>query len=410
LQNAVNSEVESLQQAIEYQSRIRTGSALSWRASMKLPSKTIVVIGVALIFGGAIIWHFVHAELIARRLMKVAADCRIRAEQGDAESQFRLGAMYFNGMGVPKDYAEAFHWYRQSAEKGYAKAEHNLGEMYLEGKGVPQDYVEAERWCRKAAEHGDPRAQDGLGFLYFRGKGVAQDYSEAAHWYRKSAEQGFANAQYDLGYLYYYGYGVPQDRVEASRLFHQAAAQGNDDARRAIGLNRVHMPAISKTILPGELLASFFFGVLFVKSGQSHRTRAQVAAGVVALLLILSFVLDLFWYSYIGHLQSSTSFTALYFVRQLVSGVIVAMAGTIVHARSAKVVLIASVTLFIGFVVYGVVHSELRHIPLTIRFFCFSGLFIGMFIPSAVFLWLDTKTTGRGLHGKGAAAAPVAAE
>jgi hypothetical protein len=206
-----------------------------------------------------------------------------------------------------------------------------------------------------------------------------------------------------VGYMYYYGYGVPQDRVEASRLFHQAAAQGNENARQAIGLNKVHVPVISKIILPSKFLASFFFGFVFLKSGQSHRNRAKVATGVVALLFILSFVLDLFWYSYIGHLQSSTTFTALYFVR-------LAMGGPIIHARSAKVVLMASVALFIGFVVYSVVISELRHIPVTIRFFCFSGLFIGMFIPSAIFVWLDTKRTGPELNGKGEAATPVAAK
>jgi hypothetical protein len=100
----------------------------------------------------------------------------------------------------------------------------------------------------------------------------------------------------------------------------------------------------------------------------------------------------------------------LYFVRHLVAGVIVAMGGTIIHARSATVVLISSVALFIGFVVYGVVISELRHIPVTVRFFCFSGLFIGMFIPSAIFVCLDTKRAGRELNGEGEAAAPVAAK
>ena len=187
-------------------------------------------------------------------------------------------------------------------------------------------------------------------------------------------------------------------------------SQGNENARRAIGLNKVHVPVISKIILLFKFLASFFFGFFFLKSGRSHRNRAKVGTCAVALLFILSFLLDLFWYSYIGHLQSSATFTALYFVRHLVGGVIVAMGGTIIHARSAKVVLMSSVALIIGFVVYGVVISELRHIPVTVRFFCFSGLFIGMFIPLTIFVWLDTKRTGRKLNGEGEAAAPVAAK
>lgn len=372
---------------------------------MKLRSKIVGASCVALIFGGAVIWHFVHAELIARHLANNAVACRLRAEQGDAESQFRLGWMYSKGQGVPKDYVEAVRWYRKSAEQGYAKAEYNLSDLYREGKGVPQDYAQAERWCRKAAEQGDPKAEDGVGFMYFQGEGIAQDYSEAAHWYRKSAEQGYAPAQYDLGYMYYYGYGVPQDRVEANRLFHQAAAQGNEDARRTIGLNKVHLPGISKITLPLKLLASLYFGVVFLKSGQGHRSRAQV--GMAALMLLSAFVLDLFWYSYMGHLQSSTTVTALYVIRHFVDGVIVALLASVVHAKSTKLVLISAAALFLGFTLFGIVRSELMHVPLTIRFLCFVGLPIGMSIPSAILLWLDSKRTGQEPSGKGETAAPV---
>ena len=377
---------------------------------MKLRSKIVGVSCLALIFGGAVIWHFVNAELIARRLANNSAACRIRAEQGDAESQFRLGSMYSKGQGVPKDYIEAVRWYRKSAEQGYAKAEYNLSGMYREGQGVPQDYALAERWCRKAAEQGDPKAEDGLGFMYFRGEGTAQDYLEAANWYRKSAEQGYAPAQYDLGYMYYYGYGMSQDRVEANRLFHQAAAQGNEDARRAIGWNKAHVPAVSGIVIPLKFLASLFFGVAFLKSGQSRRTRAQIATGLAALLLMSAVALDLFWYSYVGHLQSSTTLTALYLVRHLLSGAIIAMLAFTVHAKSAKIVLIAAGALFLGFTLFGIVRSELRHIPLTVRFLCFVGLPIGMSIPSAILLWLDRKGSGQGLDGKRDAAVPATAK
>src|SRR5450631_3948701 len=40
------------------------------------------------------------------------------AERGDAQAQASLGAMYEAGQGVPKDYAAAVSWMRQSAEQG----------------------------------------------------------------------------------------------------------------------------------------------------------------------------------------------------------------------------------------------------------------------------------------------------
>ena len=39
-----------------------------------------------------------------------AADITIRAEQGNAEAQYRLGRMYQGGQGVPQDYAEDAKW------------------------------------------------------------------------------------------------------------------------------------------------------------------------------------------------------------------------------------------------------------------------------------------------------------
>jgi TPR repeat protein len=113
-----------------------------------------------------------------RRFAKRAAEYRVRAEQGDPKSQWALGAMYYYGKGVSKDYAEAVRWYRKSAEQGDPTGEYSLAHMYHYGKGVPQDDSEAERWCRKAAEQGNALAQDALGIIYRRGEGVIADDAE----------------------------------------------------------------------------------------------------------------------------------------------------------------------------------------------------------------------------------------
>ena len=78
------------------------------------------------------------------------------AEQGKADAQLGLGAMYFYGQGVPQDYAEAVKWYRLAAEQGQADAQIALGFMYYFGHGVPQDYVQAHMWYSLAAERSSP--------------------------------------------------------------------------------------------------------------------------------------------------------------------------------------------------------------------------------------------------------------
>ena len=104
------------------------------------------------------------------------------ADQGSAEAQFWLGAMYEHGQGVAHDYREARHWVRLAAEQGNPLAQTFLGIAYGEGRGVIQDYREAIKWTRLAAEQGQAAAQLYLGFMYEEGIGVAQDYQRAYMW------------------------------------------------------------------------------------------------------------------------------------------------------------------------------------------------------------------------------------
>ena len=76
------------------------------------------------------------------------------AEQGNADAQYNLGAMYDKGQGVPQDYAEAVKWYRMGAEQGDAFAQVVLGVRYGNGQGVPQDYVLAHMWLNLAVAQG----------------------------------------------------------------------------------------------------------------------------------------------------------------------------------------------------------------------------------------------------------------
>jgi len=80
------------------------------------------------------------------------------AEQGDAQAQNALGAMYYNGKGVTEDFKEAVRWYRLAAAQGYASAQLNLGAMYYEGKGVAEDFIRAYMWLSIAAAKGNANA------------------------------------------------------------------------------------------------------------------------------------------------------------------------------------------------------------------------------------------------------------
>jgi TPR repeat protein len=66
--------------------------------------------------------------------------------------------MYYQGRGVPQDYTEAVKWYRLAAEQGYADAQYNLVAMYANGLGFIQDFVKAHMWANIAASLGNEDA------------------------------------------------------------------------------------------------------------------------------------------------------------------------------------------------------------------------------------------------------------
>lgn len=168
------------------------------------------------------------------------------AEQGDAKSQCELAKAYLEG----RD-AEAVKWFRKAADQGFAEAQGWVGALYDAGLGVMLNHFEAAKWYRKAAEQGDVWAQLNLGWMYDQGRNVKkplpasiggfqifslvddgggvikQDYAEAVKWYRKAAEQGSDSAQSHLGWMYLEGRGVNKSSVEAERWLRMAAEQGD---------------------------------------------------------------------------------------------------------------------------------------------------------------------------------------
>ena len=176
-------------------------------------------------------------EEVSREAFAEAAKViRKDAVQGVAEAQFKLGAMYHNGQGVPQDQIEAAEWFRKAAEQGYTKAQNAIGAMYQKGLGVPKDHAEAIIWFRKAADEHDPDAYFNLGVTYQHGLGVPTDYAEAASWYQKAAAIGHVTSRFSLGVMYQKGLGVPQDDAEAVTWYRYAAEKGDSRAQQSLGL------------------------------------------------------------------------------------------------------------------------------------------------------------------------------
>jgi len=98
--------------------------------------------------------------------------------------QTTLGGLYFDGLGVTQNYAQAAFWYGKAAEQGIAEAQYKLGVLYCYGQGVPQNNAQAAAWWLKATDQAYAAAQDGQGAAAFMlmALGAPLDYAEACFW------------------------------------------------------------------------------------------------------------------------------------------------------------------------------------------------------------------------------------
>ena len=149
-----------------------------------------------------------------------------------AEAQFLLGTMYYEGKGLPQDDYAAMQWFRKAADLDHSgdlknhfaiRAQFRLGTFYLQED--KKDRQEAMQWFRKAAEHGHAEAQFKLGTLY--AEGDKTNGNRAMRWFRKAAVQGQIDAQVVLSLMYFRGQGVRQDLTQGQHWLNRAAAQGH---------------------------------------------------------------------------------------------------------------------------------------------------------------------------------------
>jgi uncharacterized protein len=121
-----------------------------------------------------------------------------KAEAGDVEAQYQLGAAYDAGRDVRRDLPEAIRWYRRAADAGHIEAQNSVGSaLQAEGR-----YEEAAAWYEKAAARGHMRSVSNLAALYDAGLGVAQDRNKAFDLWARAAEFGWAEAMWNLANLY----------------------------------------------------------------------------------------------------------------------------------------------------------------------------------------------------------------
>ena len=176
-----------------------------------------------------------------------AAWLRRAADFNQPQAQYELGACYYQGKGVPRDFTAARQWWTRAAEQGLADAQFNAGLMAVRGLGGPADVDSGLAWYQQAADQGHALAAYALGVVYSRGHRL--DAQRAHDWFAKAAGQGVAESQYNLGVLV-----EPRDLDEAVELYRHAADQGLQVAADKLAVLAPHrVPSVNLPLPPAAM-------------------------------------------------------------------------------------------------------------------------------------------------------------
>lgn len=167
-----------------------------------------------------------------------------RAENGDAEAQYRLATVLETGWdSVPADSVRALDLMQRSARNGFPPAMNYLG--YLYGKGykvgdrklIPVDRDSSVMWLRRSADAGDPRAVSNLAYLLLNDSTIGLTPAERVHndsiayvYLQKGTTAQIPTAFSMLGDMYRDGRWVKRDTLKAAANYEAALERGLGDA------------------------------------------------------------------------------------------------------------------------------------------------------------------------------------
>ena len=133
-----------------------------------------------------------------------------KARQGDAESQWQVGATYAK----LNDPIRALPMLRSAAEAGHPQAATLLGWFHESGRGTEKNLEEARRWYRAGVDRGQADAMAALGRLLLKEPG-AESRQATQQLLQRAAERNDPDGQYYLGWMLAQGTEASHDDAKA---------------------------------------------------------------------------------------------------------------------------------------------------------------------------------------------------
>ena len=147
---------------------------------------------------------------------------------GDPACMIQTAYSYRNGIGTDADMGKAMALYEAAAEKGQTGYFLEIGDLYLNGDSVPRDVGQAIAYYEKAIERGNLNGYARLGQMYLKGKGIDADIDRAIAYYEEGVEKGNAACIEWLAHIYLEGMGVEPDTEKGIALLEQGVGINDD--------------------------------------------------------------------------------------------------------------------------------------------------------------------------------------
>jgi len=182
----------------------------------------------------ATFFAFEHPELITAHIAKrIIRFYKLAVAKNNSRAILGLGALYYNGVVVQRNFAKALTLYKLAANSDdptiAARAICNLGYCYYYGRSIAVDKDKAFSYYLKGVLlYNDPNCLYKLGDMYRYGECVEKDEKMAYTLYKKahSAHLSFEDAVADilvrLGECELYGIGTKPDVISAMKHLRQA--------------------------------------------------------------------------------------------------------------------------------------------------------------------------------------------
>lgn len=124
-----------------------------------------------------------------------------------------------DNLAIAKRYAEALACYLKAVELGSTAVDYKIGDIYYNGVGVETNYSEAAKWYQKELERSCPAvsAYENMAIMYRYGRGVEKDLDKSNELYKKAIERAKESLKISLEWA---GKGLAaMDAQDLGRLY-----------------------------------------------------------------------------------------------------------------------------------------------------------------------------------------------